>query len=119
MPYGPREAADRVLESRGDQRMQQLLEIAAKRRIVECAAAQRSAVELAVGADERSAERFDDGAVARFAAPADRVRDVVGVEDVGAAAPRTRAATSDLPLPMPPVRPTSEALAAGVTDTSP
>ena len=64
--------------------MQQLLEIAAKRRIVECTAAQCRAIELAIGADEGSAERFDDGAVAGLAAPADRVRDFVGVEDVRA-----------------------------------
>jgi hypothetical protein len=76
---------ERVVEPRRDQRMQQPLEIAPERRIVERATAQRRAVELAVGADERCTERLDDGAMPRFAAAADRVRNVVGVQDVRAA----------------------------------
>ena len=81
---------------------------AARRRVGERAAAQQRPVELAVGADELRAERSDDGPVAGLAAPADRVRDVVGIDDVDAAGARTPSATFDLPLPMPPVRPTTQ-----------
>jgi hypothetical protein len=57
--------------------------------------------------------------VAGLAAPADRVRDFVGVEDVRAQGANA-AATSDLPLPMPPVRPMRYERTRGlVTNTSP
>ncbi len=65
--------------------MQQLLEIAPERRVVERAPAQRRAVELAAVGQERFAQCVDHGAVSRLAAAADRMRDVVGVEHVGAA----------------------------------
>ena len=65
--------------------MQQLFQIATERGIVECATPQRGAVEFAVVAQECVAERFDDGAVAGFAASADGVRDVVGIQHAGAA----------------------------------
>ena len=65
--------------------MQQRLEPVPECRVREGALPQLCPVELAVGADEPGAEGIDDGEVAGFACATDRMRDVVGVEDIGAA----------------------------------
>ena len=83
-PYGLFQRRD-IARGRGaDQRMQDGLEQRARRGVVEYALAQPRAVERAIGKEVARSECFEDSRVARLARGGDRMRDGVGVGDIGA-----------------------------------
>ncbi len=76
-------------------------------RVGEDGAPQRRAIELACGQEHSVTERAANRGITRFARRGQLVRERIGIDDLDAEAREGTRRPRDLPLPIPPVRPTT------------